>query len=848
MAMTANLPIRALATAAICFATAMVGVAWTREAGNVAALWPSNAIIFAILLRATPGRRPIYLLSFAIAVIGANLAFGDSSMLSAGLAVANLVEVLVALLLVSRFVNAPTRFGTIRDAGRLMLLAGGVAPMLGAIVGAGVLHLMAAAPFFAVWWFWWAADAMGMLVFLPFALLLDPAALRRYADARVTLEHGLFLLAIVGVTYVVMYQTEPLAPILIVPVLMAAATRLDRLGTAAAVVIISVIATKNTLKGIGPLAIVTDQSTTATILDLQLLLGALALPALMIAVLLAERRSALEALADSENRYRAFYDRSPVMLYSTDQQGRLVSVSDYWVNAMGYARSEVLGRPSTELLTAESRHRAIHDVAPRFMESGFVKDVELQHVKKDGEIIDVLVSAIREEDADGKITGSLAVLTDISDRKAAETRIREQEARLRAVIHAALDGVMIIGADGTVELFNPAAEKIFGYDADDVIGRNVGMLIDESDSGVPVDLAGHADPNSLMNAAAKRGPTSGGAPHRDSAASQKHPEQLLKTDVDAYIGLRGEVPGRRKNGTAFPMEISVACFTSGRRQSFVAILRDLTETKRLLRTLEQRAADLKRSNIDLEQFASAASHDLQEPLRKIQTFGAFLKRDYAETLDKEGQYFLDVIVEGAVRLKALVQDLLVYSGVNRDDPVFEAVALDAVLSDILAEMSDTIQETGAVIESEPLPVIVGNDLHLRQLFRNVIDNAIKYRKTGKPPHVTITSEWRAPVAVGESRFLEIRMTDNGIGFDQGYAETIFQPFKRLHSDSEVPGSGIGLAICARVAALHGGTIRAESVEGKGTTIVVTLDPDARKGSDGEQQGQRANVTGGGSPG
>ncbi|WP_247731475.1 sensor histidine kinase [Halovivax limisalsi] len=225
-------------------------------------------------------------------------------------------------------------------------------------------------------------------------------------------------------------------------------------------------------------------------------------------------------------------------------------------------------------------------------------------------------------------------------------------------------------------------------------------------------------------------------------------------------------------------------------------------------------ARLAASNERLEQFAYAASHDLREPLRMVTSYLDLLERRYADDLDEDAAEFIDYAVDGAERMKAMIEGLLAYSRVEtRGDPM-AAVDLDAVLEDVRRDLERRIAETGAEISADPLPTVEGDASQLRQVFQNLLDNAIEYSGDG-PPGIEISCRRTG------SRW-EIAVTDDGIGIDPDAQERIFRVFERLHTHEEHHGSGIGLALCRRIVERHGGQLTVDSEPGEGTTFSFTL--------------------------
>jgi signal transduction histidine kinase len=231
--------------------------------------------------------------------------------------------------------------------------------------------------------------------------------------------------------------------------------------------------------------------------------------------------------------------------------------------------------------------------------------------------------------------------------------------------------------------------------------------------------------------------------------------------------------------------------------------------------LEQRAAELSRSNADLEHFASIASHDLQEPLRKVRTYTEWLSETEAENLSEKGVEYLRRTNSAAERMQQLIEDLLRYSRVATHGREFTAVDLDAVIHEVLDDLSAQVERTGAQIQIDPLPTVMGDEPQLRQLLQNLLSNAMKFHRPEEPPKVFVHGEV-SPAAVS------ITVRDNGIGFDPQYRQRIFRVFERLNGRSEYPGTGIGLALCRKIAERHGGEVIADSQPGEGSVFTVRL--------------------------
>jgi light-regulated signal transduction histidine kinase (bacteriophytochrome) len=251
----------------------------------------------------------------------------------------------------------------------------------------------------------------------------------------------------------------------------------------------------------------------------------------------------------------------------------------------------------------------------------------------------------------------------------------------------------------------------------------------------------------------------------------------------------------------------------------------VTQTVRAEEGLRQYAAKLERSNRELQDFASIASHDLQEPLRKIEAFGDRLVAKCADELSDTGRLYVDRMQDAAGRMRSLINDLLTYSRVTTKARPFVPVELDRVAREVMSDLQVAIEQADARVELAELPVVEADPTQMRQLLQNLLSNALKFRRHGVRPEVHIAARLytgnRSAHKVAR-RLCDVSVADNGIGFKPDYAERIFGIFQRLHGRSEYPGTGIGLATCRKILERHGGAITASGEPGKGATFVFTL--------------------------
>ena len=392
--------------------------------------------------------------------------------------------------------------------------------------------------------------------------------------------------------------------------------------------------------------------------------------------------------------------------------------------------------------------------------------------------------------------------SDITERERAEAALRDSEARARAVVETAVDAIILIDQWGGVQAFNPAGEDLFGYRAEEVIGQNVSMLMP--------------------------------APQREE--HDDYLQNYLDTSEAKIIGIGREVTGLRKDGSVFPLELSVSETWQDQGRIFIGIIRDITERKRADAALAHHIEELGRSNAELETFAYVASHDLQEPLRKVQAFGDRLISKYAEVLDERGLGYLSRMQDAAERMQTLIQSLLSFSRIGTNAEPHVPVDLDAVVQEVVGDLEVRIQETGAKVEVGDLPTVEADPTQMRQIFQNLIGNALKYRREGVATVVRVSAEVldgaAGPLDGTPTKLCRIRFEDNGIGFEPQFADRIFGIFQRLHGRGEFEGTGVGLAVCRKIAERHGGTISAEGRPGAGSCFTVTLPFDMQERSHG----------------
>lgn len=353
----------------------------------------------------------------------------------------------------------------------------------------------------------------------------------------------------------------------------------------------------------------------------------------------------------------------------------------------------------------------------------------------------------------------------------------------RDLLESAPDAMVIVNKAGEIVLVNAQTERLFCYPRAELLGQKVEILLPERYR------------------------------HRHVGQRGGFFDYLRVRPMGAGLQLFG----LHQDGTEFPVEISLSPVETEGGMLVSAAIRDITERKAVEDQLRRTADELGRSNADLEQFASIASHDLQEPLRAVSGFVALIEHDLEGKLDESTANYLRHVTEGALRMQTLIGDLLSYSRVRRSQE-FTDTDSGRALGAALSDLSVAIRGSDARITSDQLPTLSADSAQLTQLFNNLIGNAIKFAGGRKP---------RAHVAANrEDTAWHFTVKDEGIGIDPQFAERIFVIFQRLHTRKEYPGTGIGLAICKKIVERHGGRIWVESEPGNGSTFHFTI-PDQK---------------------
>lgn len=495
---------------------------------------------------------------------------------------------------------------------------------------------------------------------------------------------------------------------------------------------------------------------------------------------ISEYKRAEQTLRDSEALYHSLVESLPLNVYRKDLQSRFTFGNQKFVRAIGHAPEQFIGKTDYDFYPKELADKYRRDDL-RVIEKGEIfEDIE-EHRDPGGEMTYVHVLKTRVFDARGEVIGTQGMFWDITAQKHTEDMLARERDLLHTLMDNIPDTIYFKDLDSQFTRINKAQELVLGV-AD------------------PYEAIGKTDFDFF--------------PAEQARESFDDEQKILQTG-QALIGKAEKV--QRADGYSHWVSTTKVPIRGkdGRISGLFGISRDITDLEQARMALEKSADELKRSNAELEQFAYVASHDLQEPLRMVASYLQLLDRRYRDRLDDDAREFIDYAVDGAARMRTLISDLLAYSRVGTHGQPFERIDCEKLLTRVLANLLVALDESNATITHDELPKLVGDPVQIEQLLQNLVANAVKFRKKNESPTVHLSAS-----RAGNQWIFSVR--DNGIGIDAEHRDRIFVIFQRLHSWTEYPGTGIGLAICKRIVERHGGRMWIESQPGKGSTFFFTI--------------------------
>jgi two-component system, LuxR family, sensor kinase FixL len=469
---------------------------------------------------------------------------------------------------------------------------------------------------------------------------------------------------------------------------------------------------------------------------------------------------------DNENKSRRILETTIDPIISINEKGIIQVLNPATEKQFGYSSSELLGQNIKMLMP--SPYKEEHDsYLENYLRTGKAQIIglvrELQGQRKDGSIFPMELSVSEMWDGDERnFTG---VVRDISQLKQAQEAQIQSEKKFRRILETAIDPIITINQKGIIQILNPATEKEFGYSSSELLGQNIKILMP--------------------------------SPYKEEHDS--YLENYLRTGKAQIIGLVRELQGQRKDGSIFPMELSVSEMWDDDERNFTGVVRNISHTKKII--------------LELEQFAYVVSHDLKAPLRAINNLSEWIEEDLGDDLDEDTKDNISTLRNRVHRMEDLIQGILDYSRVGKGEPKLAECNLNEVLSEVIDSLA--VPEGFSVEVGSNMPEILADQTQLTQVLTNLVSNGIKHHNN---------SQGKIKVTAGEfekdGRFIEIIVADDGPGIPPEYNEKVFKIFQTLQARDDKESTGVGLAIVKKIIESSGGKISLLNTEDIGATFHI----------------------------
>jgi PAS domain S-box-containing protein len=487
------------------------------------------------------------------------------------------------------------------------------------------------------------------------------------------------------------------------------------------------------------------------------------------------RKGVEKAIEQQKDFLRLLIDMNPNLIFVKDQQGKFVLVNEAFARFYNTIPKEMIGKPAVDFSKNANEIKQFSEQDAQVIKKNepiLFSDMKLFNMGTGKEMYAQMVKRPIKSLSDNS-TNILGIVNDITEIKSAEERLKQSEQLYRQIArNVPNSAILIFDQDLRFVLAEGALIGVISPPKEQVEGKTIYEVTDAET-----------------------------LPDRE-----RRYKAVLNGD---HMAEQFEEGGRSLLTNVLPIKDDQGKIIYG-----MAIILEITDLKMAQKELEEKASNLKRSNEELERFAYVASHDLQGPLRTITSYLQLLEQRYFTSLGADAKDFITFSVSGAKRMQQLITDLLNYSRLNSVPRPYQNVNLNELIFVVTKNLESTIQSKGAIIEYSNLPIIFAEQYQLTQMLQNLVDNGMKFVKDATP-HIKIN-------CTETNDFWQISVSDNGIGIQNEFKDKVFLIFQRLHTENEYPGTGIGLAICKKVADLHDGHIWFESEEGKGTTFFVTI--------------------------
>jgi two-component system sensor kinase FixL len=501
---------------------------------------------------------------------------------------------------------------------------------------------------------------------------------------------------------------------------------------------------------------------------------------------------ALEKSLLGEESFKDLFDNAHDLIQFVNLDGILIYANKSWSKTLGYEQHEIEGKSIFSFISEDDvekytnyRNSIIDGNVPE-------SEIVVRYKTKDGNVL-FLEGFISLRAISGNPEYLRGIFRDISNKLKNEAQLKERENNLQQLLSNAPDAIIVINPQSDIIFWNPAAEKLFGWKAEEVINK---------------PLSGTIIPRQYREAHYN-------GVNRFMSTSQKH---ILNKTV--------EITAINKAGEEFYISLTISTTKLNGAVAFISFIRDIREKKKNEAELEKKRQQLEDSNKQLEQFAHVASHDIKEPVRKISIFTQRLENELGSSITNAARSYIEKINRSSNRLLRMIEGVLEYAKAGSVEGEFVTIDLNEIIRNVENDLEVLIEQKRAIIKYSNLPTIEGIDFLIYQLFYNLINNSLKFSKQGEYCLIEITAK-KIILAEDESdktgsgeQFFEIKVKDNGIGFEQEYAASIFKTFTRLHTRNEYDGTGLGLSLCENIMQRHNGIIKGEGEKGKGAIFTL----------------------------
>jgi two-component system, LuxR family, sensor kinase FixL len=511
----------------------------------------------------------------------------------------------------------------------------------------------------------------------------------------------------------------------------------------------------------------------------------------------------LSSLINSDEWLKDLFDHSSDLIQIVSMQGRVEYVNKAWHKLLQYESGDIKNKTIYDFVEPNDIQK-FTDYRQKVI-NGQVLDspITFNLISKTGEKFTV-EGTVSVKTENGSPVYTRGIFRNVSDRIENERQLwqlnqqlTEREYNVRQLLTHAPDAVIVISNEGLVTYWNPQAERLFGWTADEMRNRSLSATI---------------------------------IPPQYREAHDVGMKRYLATGEARVLNKTIEITALRRNGEEFYVSLTISRASQLSGHAFIAFIRDISDRKKTETEIHKKSVHLEESNKRLQEFVYAASHDLKQPIRKIQIFLERLNSKNSDNLDADDKMYLSKIEDSALRMKSLIEDLLTFSSLEQKSEWDNEVDLNDVIKEVMHDLEVELHERQTEIDLYSLPIIKGNRMQLHQLFHNLLSNSIKYARP----------EIRSRILIREgdgSKSIEIdghvinpaveayhliECSDNGIGFPPEQSEKIFEIFKRLHVYHKYPGTGVGLAIARKIVENHQGYIKAYSGPGQGATFKILI--------------------------